>query len=55
LSCVQLNASYPGIERISTETYCGRTSDNKLRYRVSGRDEQFRTLREAVRASRLSP
>jgi hypothetical protein len=44
--------AYPGIERVTIETYCGRTSDNKRYYRFSDEPKKtFETLAEANRAN----
>jgi hypothetical protein len=41
-------AAYPGIERVTVSSYCGRTYDDTRYYRLAGRPERtFKTLAEA--------
>jgi hypothetical protein len=47
------NASYPGVERVTISSYCGRNDDCRF-YRIVGGDpkQQFSRLQDAVGALR---
>jgi len=49
---VDINPKYPGIQRISVESYCGRDYEDKVYYEIIGTNERFDTLKKAVSATR---
>ena len=47
------NPAYPGVERVTVSSYCGRTSDNGRYYRLADEPSRtFATLQQAARAVR---
>lgn len=52
---VEENRDYPGIERVTVASYCGRTYDNRRYYRLADRlGESFDTVGQAEKARRDS-
>jgi hypothetical protein len=50
---VEENPAYPGVERVTVRSYCGRTCDNARYYRLADDTGQtFESLREAQAALR---
>ena len=51
IKTVEANRGIPGIERVVIRSYCGRTQDNRVFYRLSAdRSREFATLAEAFAA-----
>ena len=46
-------STYPGVERVTIESYCGRNSDNRRYYRLAADTSmEFKSLEKAVKAAR---
>lgn len=51
IKIVEANRGIPGIERVVIRSYCGRTQDNRVFYRLSAdHSREFATLAEAFAA-----
>ncbi len=47
---VDVNPKYPGVQRVSVESYCGRDNDDKVYYEVIDTGERFDTIKAARKA-----
>ncbi len=50
LKFVDVNPKYPGVLRITIESYCGRDSDNMLYYSLIDGGGYFETAAQAMKA-----
>ena len=48
LKYYDVNPNYPGIVRVTVESYCGRTDEDDRWYMVESTRREYRTLSEAV-------
>ncbi len=54
IKTVESNPGIPGIERVIIRSYCGRTQDNRIFFRLSAnRQQEFATLAEALAARKV--
>lgn len=54
IKTVETNPGIPGIERVIIRSYCGRTQDNRVFFRLSAdRKREFATLAEALAARKV--
>lgn len=54
IKTVDTNPGLPGIERVIIRSYCGRTQDNRIFFRLSAdRRREFATLAEAFAARKV--
>ena len=51
LKTIEANPGFPGIERVTITSYCGRPEDDRRYYRLAAdRSRSFPTLQEALAA-----
>lgn len=49
---IEESPAYPGIERVTVSSYCGRDYDNGRWYRPTKTEQSFATIAEARKAAR---